>query len=1070
MTAVFPLSPMQQGMLFHSLYAARPGVDLEQVVITLPEEIEARAMAQAWRWALKRHAVLRTAMRWEGLEQPRQEVRAHVPFEFVAHDWSDLSAAAARRQLEKFLLADRARGFRLDLAPLWRVTLIQTRPAEHWLVFSFHHLLLDGRALVVLLNEVLAACEDFHCEREPALPPPAPYRNYIDWLGTQDWREGELFWRRALKGFIAPTPLDLAKPVAADPARAALPREHHVELSSELTAGLRVLAKMHGLTLNTLVQGAWALLLGRYSGEDEVVFGAVRACRHSAVEGADNMVGLIINTVPLRVALPPEMPALAWLQRLRENWISLRPYEHTPLPDIQGWSEVPRGTPLFETIVNYQEPSWDAALQAQGGAWGHRQFAIRSQPNYPLALDAAGGATLSLKIIFDGERFESAAVRRMLGHLKTLLAGFAANPQQRLADLPLLTRAESEQFAVWNRTAATYPRDQCVHQLVEAQANRTPTALAVADQRRQLTYRELDAESDVLARRLRALGVGPDVCAGVCLDRSVDLVVSVLAILKAGGAYVPLDPAYPAERLAFLLEDSQATVVITLRRHTGALASTRVPLICLDEAAEAPANAARASAVLTRLSPEQLAYIIYTSGSTGVPKGVEIRHRSLVNLLTWHRRAYGVTPADRATLLASPAFDASVWELWPYLAAGASVHIPNEDIRVSPTQLVAWLAAQRITLSFMPTPLAEAVMDEPWPAGVQLRSILTGGDKLRRRPGKNFPCPLINHYGPTENTVVATCAPVAPGSSTPPPIGAPIANTDVYVLDRRRRLVPVGVAGELFIGGDGLARGYRHQTALTDERFVRHPFDRTPGARLYRTGDLVRWDDHGQLEFLSRLDQQVKIRGHRIEPGEIETLLNRHPRVRESLVIASEEAQSDPQLVAYFLSQPAGQPAVSELAAFLRAKLPAYMVPVAFVHLDAWPLTPNGKLDRRALPAPTAASRRSNPPFESPRTPAEEAISRVFAEVLGRPVIGVQDNFFELGGHSLRAAQVVSRLNSTFQITLPVSSLFNEPTIAGFAREIEKQRATTRPVRVSGPRRAARDAYRLKRTETAAAH
>ncbi|MBI4624600.1 MAG: amino acid adenylation domain-containing protein [Verrucomicrobia bacterium] len=1069
-TDAFPLSPMQQGMLFHSLYSARPGVNLEQVVIGLPEEIDARAMAEAWRWALGRHAILRTALRWEGIEQPRQEVHARLPFEFAVHDWSDLSGAARRRQFENFLLADRARGFRLDVAPLWRVALLQTGGEEHRLVFSFHHLLLDGRALAVLLNEALTACDGFRHGLEPDLPPPVPYRHYIDWLGAQDWREGELFWRRALRDFVVPTRLDLSRSTNVDHGRATGPRELQAEVPSELAAALRGLAKSHGLTLNTFVQGAWALLLGRYSGEDDVVFGAVRACRHSTVEGADSIVGLLINTLPLRVPLPPDLAVLAWLQRLRETWISLRPYEHTPLPDIQGWSEVPSGTPLFETIVSYQEPSWDAALQAQGGAWARRQFAIRSQPNYPLALDAVGGTALSLKIVFDASRFESATVRRMLGHLKTLLAAFAADPRQRLADLPLLTPGEHEQFNEWNRTHADYPRDRCVHQLFEAQASRTPAALAVADTRRQLSYRELDAESDVLARRLRTLGVATAVCVGVCLERSVELVVSLLAVLKAGGAYVPLDPAYPGERLAFLLEDAQSAVVVALRKHAPALASARVPLLCLDDATDPPNASARASAVLTRLSSEHLAYVIYTSGSTGAPKGVEIRHRSLVNLLTWHQRAYRITAADRATLIASPAFDASAWELWPYLAAGASIHIPDEETRVSPALLVRWLAARRITLSFLPTPLAEAVMDEAWPADVALRGVLTGGDKLRRRPGKKFPCALINHYGPTESTVVTTSAAVAPHASAPPPIGGPIANTEVHVLDHRRRLVPVGLAGELFIGGDGLARGYRQQPALTAEKFVRHPFDRTPGARLYQTGDLVRWREDGELEFLSRIDQQVKIRGHRIEPGEIEALLNGHPGVRESLVIAREDARSEPQLIAYLIAPPAGPPAVSDLVAFLRARLPGYMVPVAFLRLETWPLTPNGKIDRRALPAPTPASRRSNPPFASPRTPAEETVARVWTEVLGRPVIGVQDNFFELGGHSLRAAQVVSRLNGAFHLTLSVRSLFDEPTIAGLAREIEKLCGGARGPRVAGPTRAAREEYRVKETETAGVH
>ena len=1040
---------MQQGMLFHSLCARQPGVDVEQLLITLPEALKTDPFERAWRWAAQRHAILRTVFHWEEADQPFQAVHAGVEPELVWHDWRALAPADRERRWEELLSADRRRGFDLRTPPLWRLAVVQVKPREYRLVFTFHHLLLDGRALVVLLTEVFEAYATLAKGGEPAAPPPAPYRDYIIWLQTHDWHESELYWRRVLRGVMAPTALPGSATAAGTQAAVVtVHREQEIVLSTERTDALRGLAQHHGLTLNTLVLGAWALLLGRYSGENNVLFGAVRACRHTTVENAESMVGLLINTLPLRVMLPPGQPAIVWLQILREQWVALRPYENTPLAELQGWTEVPRGTPLFESIVNYQEPDWGTALQSLGGAWKRRGFGIRSQPNYPLALDAAGAATLALKILYDPSRFAEATVGRMLGHLSTLLQGMAANPLMPISQLPLLTAGERQRILTdWNGTPADYPDRSGVHHLFEAQAARTPDALAVTDHHRQLRYRDLNAQALQRARELHALGVGPDVCVGVCLPRSVNFVVSVLAVLKAGGAYVPLDPDGPDDRLVFMLADAKASVLVTQRQLAPKFAAASVRTILVDGSQRAHQPAASAPAVPVASSPDHLAYVIYTSGSTGTPKGVAIQHRSVCNLIAWHQRTYQVTPADRVTQLASPAFDASGWELWPYLAAGASVHIPPEAIRLDPQMLVHWLASRQITLAFLPTPMAEALMDTEWPEDIALRALLTGGDRLRRWPGDRLPCRLVNHYGPTECTVVATWMPVSPEAegALSPLIGKPIDNTEAYVLDPQQQPLPAGVPGELYLGGVGLARGYQHHPELTREKFLPHPFK--PGALLYRTGDLVRWLPDGNLEFLGRLDQQIKIRGHRIEPGEIEARLNAHPQVRESLVITREDGAGQTHLIAYLLPPP-GEPAPAprELATLLRTHLPAYMLPAAFVTVAGWPLTANGKVDHARLPAPDRLGYDSSPPFAPPKSKVEETVAQVWAEVLGRVEIGAHDDFFELGGHSLRAAQVISRLNSIFQTALSVRSLFDHSTVTSLAKAIEKQ-AGHRPLR-----------------------
>ncbi|HEY0606205.1 MAG TPA: amino acid adenylation domain-containing protein, partial [Herpetosiphonaceae bacterium] len=654
--------------------------------------------------------------------------------------------------------------------------------------------------------------------------------------------------------------------------------------------------------------------------------------------------------------------------------------------------------------------------------------------------------------------FERATMERLLDHFHTLLAAIVADPQQAITTLPLLTDAEQHQLLVdWNATAAWFPRDLCLPQLVEAQAAEHPDAIAIVCAEQALTYRHLDRRANQLAHQLQALGVGPDVCVGLLLTRSPDFAIGALGVLKAGGAYLPIDIAYPPERIQFMLEDAQAPILLTQSHLLQAAPAHDLRTICLDTdwttIAQMPETPPRSTA-----TAEHLAYVIYTSGSTGRPKGVGVPHRGALNLVTWHRRAYDLSPDDRATLLASLAFDASVWELWPYLASGASLHLPDDEIRSAPGALVEWLIAQEITICFMPTPLAEAVLAEPTTAQLPLRALLTGGDVLHAQDWSRLPFPVINHYGPTENTVVTTCAAVEATSAALPSIGRPIANTQVYLLDSNLQPVPIGAAGQLYIGGDNLARGYLRRPALTAERFVPNPFGgslegTSAGSRLYRTGDLGRYLPDGRIDFLGRIDHQVKIRGYRIEIGEIEAVLLQHPGIRDAVVIAREDF-GDKRLVAYVVenreprtenledsTDPGSWFLVlgSPLREFLAQRLPDYMVPSAFVTLDALPLTPNGKVDRKALPAPDGAS--PEIVFVAPRTSTEAALVDLWSEVLGAERIGVYDNFFALGGHSLLATQLISRIRSALAVELPLRQIFAAPTVAELAQHIATLRA-----------------------------
>jgi amino acid adenylation domain-containing protein len=1000
----YELSPLQAGLLFQALRETDPATYVEQIVVTLNEEVDVARLLSAWEHLVDRHAILRTRFRWQGLAQPVQEVidGARMPVERFE----------CRAGLGLLIEEQRARGFDLGEAPLMRLALVRNAQSGTTMVWTLHHLLLDGYGRAMLLQELFARYEG--CDAEPARP--RPYRDYIEWLRGLDKERARRFWQRTLAGFAAPTPLAVSqnREIAA-PEYAV----HESRLPAALTAALRKRARASRVTLNVLLQAAWALLLHRYSGEPDVVFGVTRACRASALEGAARIVGPLINTVPLRMRIDPEAELGAWLAAQREPQLALREHEHTPLVDVQGWSEVPRGTPLFETLFVFGTRTLDAQLRALGGAWSTRGFRNVGNTHYPLTLAAYGDEELLLELQYSRRRFAEDCVQRMAGHLQALLEGMAGDPKRKLRELPLLTTEEREQVVfVWNKTEAAYPPARCVHELVAEQARLRPDALAAEDGARRLTYRELDERAARLAARLRKGGTQPGALVAVHLARSVDMLVALLAVWKAGAAYVPIDPEYPAGRVRLMLEDSGASALLTAK-----------DLAHLEF--EEPLGESKGDPA------ERLAYVIYTSGSTGVPKGVPITHAGLFNLICWHREAYGVGPNDRATQLAGPAFDAAVWEIWPYLAAGASVHVPDEATRLDAGRLVRWLIGRRITLAFLPTPLAEAALREPWPRSCALRALLTGGDKLSQPPAQELPFRLVNHYGPTENTVVSTCADVPPRGV--PPIGRPLPNTQAYVLDAHLQPVPVGVPGELLVGGVQLSPGYWNRPELTAVQFIQFF-----GKRLYRTGDRVRWLPDGNLEFLGRIDEQVKIRGFRIELGEIEAALTRQPGVREAVVVAR-EVHGDRRLVAYVVGK-------VDLETLRRA-LPSYMVPAHFLTLEALPLTEHGKVDRKALPAPERAATTAAG-FVAPTTPTERSLAQLWQHVLRIERIGAKDNFFESGGHSLLAMQLVAGVRERFGVELPLKNLFERPVLADLAEVIDVRswlaRSKAPPARAAG--------------------
>jgi amino acid adenylation domain-containing protein len=995
---------------------------------------------------LGRHDVLRA--NFSAIKgQPIQSIAPTMSLSLDVVDLSALDAADRENESLRLSVEEALRPFELAKDPLLRAMLFRLAMEDYILLVVMHHIVCDGWSARVFTNELAVLYEAFSTGTTSPLPElPIQYADHAYWqrqrLQEEVFDQQVSYWRDILGD--NPPLLDLPTDRPRQSYQTFCGANQTIIISSSLLKLLKALSRKEDVTLFMTLLAAFKVLLYRYTGQMDIVVGSPIAGR-SHIETED-LIGFFVNTLVLRTDLSGNPLFRQLLQRIRE--VTIGAYEQGDLP-LEKLVEVVKPerelsqNPFFQVLFNFENVP---EKNINSPELGISEFEFDSgMAAFDLSVEIfEKKEELYCLINYNTDIFESLTITRMAGHYQSLLESIVTNPDQRVSDVQILTDTERKQMLVdWNDTSSGYPDDRCVHQLFEQQVEHSPDAVAVVYEDEQLTYRELNARANQLARYLNKLGVGPEVLVGICVQRSLEMVVGLLAIIKAGGAYVPLDPAYPTERLAFMLSDTQTPVLLTQKRLVDKLPVYAGEIFCLDgdDSAIARENAENPTSAAT---PANLAYVIYTSGSTGQPKGVEIQHGGVVNLIAWHQQTYKVAPNDRATQLASLAFDASVWELWPHLTAGASIHIPNEETRASPPKLLEWLSAEAITLCFMPTPLAESVLEEQLPKSLALRALLTGGDKLHRRPPKDLPFRLVNHYGPTENTVVTTWAPVAPvtEADTPPVIGRPICNTRVYVLDHHLNPVPIGIPGEMYISGDGLARGYLNRPELTAEKFIQNPFSADPKARMYLTGDLARYLPDGNIEFLGRIDNQVKIRGFRIEIGEVESVLGRHPAVEETVVIAREDVPGDKRLVAYVVASPGPALTFSELRSFLKDKLPDYMIPSAFVFLDLLPLTPNGKVNRRALPTPDLERSRLETKFVAPRTQVEKDLAKIWGEMLGLEPVGVHDNFFDLGGHSLLVTQVMSRIRENFEMELPLPRFFETPTIAGLTELIETIRLT----------------------------
>ncbi|HEU4597136.1 MAG TPA: amino acid adenylation domain-containing protein [Pyrinomonadaceae bacterium] len=1047
---VYPLSPMQQGMVFHSLLEGQSGgAYFEQLHCRVEGALDAERFRAAWAALLRRHPILRTAFQTD-THPPLQIVYREVGLPWSELDWRDLDASQQRGSLEALLADERRRGFELSEPPLLRCHLARVGERSYQFVWCFHHLLLDGWSLPILFRDLFGLLAD-----PPTEPPPRrPFRDYVEWLQRQDTNAAAAHWRAYLEGFDAPTPLPGARQSLN--AKSAGPYDEALfSLDEQASRSLRQFAHEERLTLNTLMQCAWALLLRRYSGEDDVAFGVTVSGRDIDLPGIEDMLGLFINTVPLRTRVP-DATLREWLRDVQAGHQENMRYAHTPLNEIQQYGTVPNGTPLFDTLFVFENyPTRVEPPKAEQGGPTFKDIRAVDHTSYPLTVVAGVGQTINIRIGFDTQLYGHEDVERLFRHLRTLLRGMAdSGPECRPADLSLVDEAERLQLLGWGRARrpALTPPAQTLSELFAAQVARGPERVAVACDGERLTYGDLSARAKLVASRLRRLGVGPDSLIGLCASRSLEMVVGILGILEAGAAYLPLDPELPPSRLAFMLEDARASVVLTQRKLDGRLPSSGVPTLYLedlDESEEGDSGGVEPQ----RAQPEHLAYVIYTSGSTGRPKGVMVTHANVTRLFDATQPEYRFNEDDVWTLFHSFAFDFSVWELWGALLYGGRVVVVPREVSRDPVAFYELLETERVTvLNQTPSAFRQLIpVAEQARRNLSLRFVIFGGEALdlpSLRPwfalhGDRKP-ELVNMYGITETTVHVTLRPLclADTESRSSLIGRALADLDLYVLDEQGRPAPVGVAGEIYVGGAGLARGYLSRPKLTAERFIPDPFGGVPGQRLYKTGDQARFRRDGSVEYLGRTDQQVKVRGYRIEPGEIEAVLSGHPRVLESVVLARRTG-GETRLLAYVVARQGDELASSELCEYATEKLPGYMVPAHFIILGRLPLTPNGKIDRRALPEPEAEGLSGAASFVGPRDEIEERLAAIWREALGREEIGIEHNLFELGGHSLTAMQIVAGVCQSLGVQLPLRSVFDYPTIAALAEVIRTSAATS---------------------------
>ncbi|NJO94018.1 MAG: amino acid adenylation domain-containing protein [Hydrococcus sp. RM1_1_31] len=1041
-----PLSFAQQRLWFLAQLEPDNPFYNQPIALRLSGKLQISVLKQSLEAIVKRHEILRTNfVIVEG--KATQIINRAEELLLPVVNLEKLDPIAQEQEIHNLARQEAQRSFNLEQDSLLRVTLLQLEKTEHIVLFTTHHIVCDEWSIAILIKEIATLYEAFLEGKPSPLPElPIQYADFAVW--QREWLTGEVlsaqlnYWHKQLQNVpLLNLPTDYSRGAITTYKGAS----RSFEMSESLTAAMRAISHQEGVTLFMTLQAAFAVLLYRYSHQEDIIVGTPIANRNRAE--TEGLIGFFVNTLVLRTNLEGNPSFTELLQRVRE--VTLEAYTNQDIPFEQLVEELKverhlNRNPLFDVMFTLENGKGEE-LKLPGLSLSY----LSQETNtaiFDLTLSISETETgLAGEIEYSTDLFDESTSARMLNHFQVLLEALATEPEQRLSQLPLLTTKEQQQLLVeWNNTEAEYPQDRCIHQLFEEQVEKTPDAVAVAFEDQQLTYRELNNKANQLARYLQQLGVKTEVKVGIYLERSLEMSLAILGVLKAGGAYIPIDPIYPTERVATIVEDAQMGLILSQSGLEIESLANQSKWIILDRSSHIIAQQS-SDRCLNAIDSQNLAYVIYTSGSTGKPKGVAVTHQALVNYTLDIAKQFELQACDRVLQFASLGFDVVVEELFPAWISGATVVLPGNTELLSCREFQQLIEREQLTGFELPTAYWHQWVSELCHCQQKIpkcvRLVIVGGERIsseRLKQWQQFSTPLVHVYGLTETTVTSTLYFLSSDAQQLEdkrelPIGRAIANTQIYLLDSHLQPVPIGVAGEIYIGGVGIARGYLSRPELTAERFIPHPFSQEPGARLYKTGDLAKYREDGTIEYIGRIDHQVKLRGFRIELGEIESVLSQLLEVRDCVVIDREDVPGQKRLVAYLVTENSQQLAIAQLRSYLKKQLPDYMIPSAFVELETLPLTSNGKIDRIALPQPDSTRLEPEETFVAPRSPLEEAIAKIWCQLLNIERVSIHDNFFDLGGHSLIATQVVSRLRDTFDVEIPLRSIFESPTIAELA-------------------------------------
>ncbi|MEJ7738034.1 MAG: amino acid adenylation domain-containing protein, partial [Chitinophagaceae bacterium] len=1037
-SSIYQLSGLQEGMLFHGLYDGGSAGYSEQFVCDLIGP-DLAIFSQSWKHLLRRHSILRSAFFHDQFNMPVQCVYREVelPVELLdLQNMGDKEQAAAIKSYEE---ADIQKGFDFKVAPLMRLGLLRLTEDRYRMIWTSHHILFDGWSLQILMEEFLNTHDSLTHGKTVSEGVEDRYEEYIRYIELIDKEQEKSYWLNYLKGVNQATLLPFIEITKERTKGIGTYQSVFLPVDTRTTQKIESYVQRHRITVNTLMQGVWSFLLHHYTGSSDIVYGVIVSGRPDDLPVIEQRVGMYINTLPLHSGMKEHDVIVTWLHGIQNEQVASRQFQHTPLHEVQGWIGV-QGD-LFDTILVFENYPLSKVLSSRKWSLQIENVQIRDQTNYPLTILINHAEQIIIRFSYNANLLAEVQVKKISEHFEHVLLQIIENVDGRVSNIKLLTPAEEHQLVVeFNANESLYPKHRGITDLFEEQVSKTPAGTAVVFEGERLSYLQLDERSNQLAHYLRSRGVKEETLVPICIERSLEMIIGILGILKAGGAYVPIDAGYPEERISYMLKDIGCKLVVTTSDYVGVFEKENAEVVCMDRLGDVLRAFSRDKAV-NATGPDSLAYVMYTSGSTGKPKGVMVEHRNVVSLV---RGIDYVSLSKEDILLStgSPSFDATTFEYWSMLLNGGQLILCTENKLLDSELLKEEIDSRGVTKMWFTSSWFNQLVETDISVFEGLGTILVGGEKLSEQHIKKLSqtygdVEIINGYGPTENTTFSlTCKISGLQISGPIPIGRPLSNRRVYVLDEWQRLVPVGVAGELYLGGDGLGRGYLNRPELTAEKFIADPFNKEPGARLYKTGDLGRWLADGNIEYLGRIDDQVKIRGYRIEPGEIESVLMQSGLVSQAVVMAKEDKEGTRRLISYVV--PNGVFNKEAMLSYSRSRLPEYMLPSLWVELESVPLTPNGKVDKKSLPEP-AANEPLGDKYTAPQNELEVKLTQIWQELLHIPRIGIHDNFFELGGNSLLVMRLGSSIRRQLEMELAIKSLFAHPTIAELAAHLGNQ-------------------------------